>query len=968
MEVTVLALILTLAACNNLTGSDKDTLSGETIPQGMGLARIRLNADEDTRKIRTALPGVGGYYFSLTFTAPGKTSVERELSGGMSVTVVLEPVVWTLVVKGYADSARTNLKVTGRTSVPITEGTASSFEVYLTPDFSSGGTGSLSYSIGLPVEVSRAFFALYPLSALSTSREINISTSAGKSATGSLTDLPQGSYRAVIDLYDNTNNKAAIWTGAVHIYDGLSTPLVHMFTAASFADCDPLVTAGTNTLAAKLDTALASSSGAYTIALDGTEGDLNSFAFKTLSITGGKNIIVTIKGNGEIIQLGSNGKLFTLEAVSGSSLKLVLQDVTLRGLNDFSSSYALVQVERGGTLEMKAGSLITDHYSGYNSLGGGVYVNGGTFTMSGGTVSGNISRSVVNYGQKSYGGGVYVDTGTFSMSGGAISGNRTESGYDDSHGGGVYVGDGTFSMSGGAVSSNTSSGGQKSYGGGVYVFNGTFTISGGSVNGNTSGSTTLGLDGGSAYGGGVYVDAGTFSISGGAVSGNGALSEDGHSSRGGGVYVGDGIFTMSGGTVSGNISSGSLLSYVYPSDGFGASYGGGVYVEGGTFTISDGTVSDNTAVPPDYFSESSTYGGGVYVGNGTFIMNGGAVSGNTATPSSSSAVGSRLAARGGGVYVSGGIFTMGGGAVNGNTASAHASAYGGGVYINDGTFTMSEGAVSGNTASASSDAYGGGVYISDGTFSKGGGAVNGNTASSSSYSAYGGGVYVSGENFSMDGGTVNGNTVSSASFYASGGGVYIRGGTFSMSDGSVSGNTAAALSYYADGGGVSVFVGTFSMSGGLVSDNTVSSSSSSSYYADGGGVSVFGTFSMSGGLVSGNTVSSSSSYSGEVLVDRNGIFKMSGNAQPGRVLLCSSRFITISGPLNGGVVPIDLRVTSLTSWTTPVLVLDSSYNSGDLASLKAHFTLRNAKMTESPYTETPITGYVIDDNGYFVAE
>ena len=60
------------------------------------------------------------------------------------------------------------------------------------------------------------------------------------------------------------------------------------------------------------------------------------------------------------------------------------------------------------------------------------------------------------------GGGVCVDCGTFTMTGGAISGNAADSG-----GGGVYVGErGEFTMSGGEISGNSAAGD----GGGVYMY------------------------------------------------------------------------------------------------------------------------------------------------------------------------------------------------------------------------------------------------------------------------------------------------------------------------------------------------------------------------------------------------------------------------------------------------------------------------------------------------------------------
>ena len=105
--------------------------------------------------------------------------------------------------------------------------------------------------------------------------------------------------------------------------------------------------------------------------------------------------------------------------------------------------------------------------------GGGVYVDGGTFVMNGGTISGNSARS---------GGGVHMYSGTFTMNDGTISGNSATS-YD---GGGVYVYSGTFNMNGGVITNNSAA----MRGGGVYILRSgnTFNVSGGpQIAGNTKG-------------------------------------------------------------------------------------------------------------------------------------------------------------------------------------------------------------------------------------------------------------------------------------------------------------------------------------------------------------------------------------------------------------------------------------------------------------------------------------------------
>ena len=170
---------------------------------------------------------------------------------------------------------------------------------------------------------------------------------------------------------------------------------------------------------------------------------------------------------------------------SGKTVTLDLNGHTInRNLTAAANNGYVIGVD--GTLTINDSSdSNTGSITGGNSTDkcGGVYVSG-TFTMNGGTVTGNTGRS----------GGVYV-SGTFTMNGGTVTGNTAISG-----GGGVYVLS-TFNMSGGTISNNSGA-----WGGGVYV-SGTFTMNGGTIS-NNSGS----------LGGGVYVNTGqTINISGNPV-------------------------------------------------------------------------------------------------------------------------------------------------------------------------------------------------------------------------------------------------------------------------------------------------------------------------------------------------------------------------------------------------------------------------------------------------------------------
>jgi hypothetical protein len=250
----------------------------------------------------------------------------------------------------------------------------------------------------------------------------------------------------------------------------------------------------------------AADNGVYTIVLKDGE-TLNSTDLTSLN--GADNVtitITTVDTTERIITLGTNGALFTVGGASGAKrVKLIMDGhLTLQGRSN--NNVSLVRVNSTGALEMKGNSKITGntvYFESSDSYGGGVYVDSGSFTMSGyATVSGNTTYSS--------GGGVYVENGSFDMSGYAtVSGNTaysfTTTTFDSrfSYGGGVYVFDGTFTMSGNtAVSGNTASASFArsdslgSFGGGVSISvssgNGsTFTKTGGVIYGNDEADTTL---------------------------------------------------------------------------------------------------------------------------------------------------------------------------------------------------------------------------------------------------------------------------------------------------------------------------------------------------------------------------------------------------------------------------------------------------------------------------------------------
>ena len=204
------------------------------------------------------------------------------------------------------------------------------------------------------------------------------------------------------------------------------------------------------------------------------------------------------------ITLCLNGKSITLDA-AGAVIYKQSYDLTLtlydckgsgtitHGTDSTGTTYNGCGVSMySGTFNMYGGA-ITNNSCG--SSGGGVYVERGTFNMSGGEISGNTSGE--------YGGGIELSSSTFTMTDGSISQNKakengggidvsagstftmyggTITGNTSYIGGGVAVekyGNNTFNMNGGAITDNTATNTGSETGGGVYVeSDGIFNVSG----------------------------------------------------------------------------------------------------------------------------------------------------------------------------------------------------------------------------------------------------------------------------------------------------------------------------------------------------------------------------------------------------------------------------------------------------------------------------------------------------------
>jgi hypothetical protein len=152
-----------------------------------------------------------------------------------------------------------------------------------------------------------------------------------------------------------------------------------------------------------------------------------------------------------------------------------------------------IDIGSGSATLNLTGATLTGNNNNF-SPGGAVYMSSGTFTMTGGAITGNSSTVG--------GGAVYLQGASFTMTGGVISGNSSTGAQG---GGGVWIGSGTFTMTGGAISGNTAE-----RGGGVSISSSSYTIhvAGGEISENTA---TGGVTG---FGAQVYQNFGSHYIDG----------------------------------------------------------------------------------------------------------------------------------------------------------------------------------------------------------------------------------------------------------------------------------------------------------------------------------------------------------------------------------------------------------------------------------------------------------------------
>ena len=273
--------------------------------------------------------------------------------------------------------------------------------------------------------------------------------------------------------------------------------------------------------------------------------------------------------------------------------------------------------------------------------GGGMCVNAGTLTITGGSFTKNEATGT---GTDIQGGAIYSEDGRLTLKSCMIGGDNSGDGNRAKKGGGIYLKNVALTMQSVTVKNNKA----LTQGAGIYLAAGELKIPGG----NTIANNSIIDNGNSEAGGGIYVEKGILTLDGGSIDGNSA-----NANKGGGVHLKAGTFTMNSGEIK-NCS---------------AKYGGGVSLAGkSSFTMKGGSITGCKA------KVEGGVGGGIYTGAKTQLT----LEGTNSNP----VVISNCTAKktGGGMHIyTNNPVTVKNARIEGNTAEN-----GGGVYLEQGTFTI----------------------------------------------------------------------------------------------------------------------------------------------------------------------------------------------------------------------------------------------------------------------------------------
>jgi hypothetical protein len=219
--------LLILFSCQDPL-SEPENLRVDT-PAGKGAFFLSVTMTDAGRTILPDTPSAASLYYTLVFTPSptGATLEENRNHAGLATPFLLEAGTYSLAVKAYSDSTRTNLVAQGSTSgIVIGAGGSTSKSIALKAVIN--GTGTFTYSVTVPTGLTTATMVVTPLPSGSNQ---TIDLTIGGTKTGTL-NPNAGYYNVEITLVKG--DAKLVWSEILHVYAGLESKKEFSFSNDDF--------------------------------------------------------------------------------------------------------------------------------------------------------------------------------------------------------------------------------------------------------------------------------------------------------------------------------------------------------------------------------------------------------------------------------------------------------------------------------------------------------------------------------------------------------------------------------------------------------------------------------------------------------------------------------------------------------------------------------------------------------------
>ena len=372
--------------------------------------------------------------YTLVFSSSGKDNVSVDRTNANLVNpITLSVGTWNLMVTAFMDSGKTRPAAQGSlTEIGISIGANTSRNLELKPIIEAGATGTFSWNIVYPSEVTVAGMTIVPLDTQTGTPEQTLYFKGGTpivngNSSASPLSLNTGYYRVEFNLKNGSHDTGRV--EYLHIYKNMLSQFAYTFTQDHFTVYS--VTNGEDSGPGSFRYAITNAASNSTILIEDFVGTI---ALKSrLEIS--KNL--SIAGSGVTITRDGSW--------SATSNTTQLLGVT--------SSSANVSISR---IHFKDGRATNN---------GAAILNQGNLDLGSCIFSGNTTSV-----SSAYGGAIYSQTGTLSVKGCTFYGNSTA--Y---RGGAIYLSNGTLNLTGNLFYDNSAA---ANGGPAVYRYGGTVTSHG----------------------------------------------------------------------------------------------------------------------------------------------------------------------------------------------------------------------------------------------------------------------------------------------------------------------------------------------------------------------------------------------------------------------------------------------------------------------------------------------------------